>query len=276
MVKLIDLDTLGALLESKKSILVCAGAGTGVELGLDTYWTGSHSTYGDQETKYGFTALEHANGALWRSHPDEQAAYYRDRFLEFNSRLNVSTENLYTRLLEYFTRRGKDYFVVTSNIDNAFLHYGFREDRVYEVHGNHTFAQCVIHGIVPYTGEKYCECGSFWRPNILLFNDSDFHVGRVHNQRWEYSVWLEQKMDDRANNVADLLILEIGVGTTVPRVRDMATEAYYLMDQPLVHVNLMVDADSDYKKLFHPVLPTAWEAWVLSSGEDLGLMVSGL
>ena len=118
-------------LTGSEAVLIYAGAGMSVGLGMKTYWSGSHSSYGSEESIYGFTAFEHASAALWKSHPEQQRAYYRDRLEEFNNKLEHSTENVYTRLLDWLNRAGKEYFVVTSNIDNAFIHYGFDPNRIY-------------------------------------------------------------------------------------------------------------------------------------------------
>lgn len=274
-------ESIAPALLSADRVLIYAGAGTSVELGIGTYWTGADSKYGSNESKHGFTALEHAHASLWRTHPEEQKQYFAEQYLLFQEKLQQSNENFYTKLLSFLTKHGKDYFVVTSNIDNAFLHYGFDENKVFEVHGNQTYTQCADCDIQPANGTGNCPvCGLTARPNVLYFDDFSFDVERILSQETRYLYTLDEALDEvDMQGKTKTCLLEVGVGTTVPRIRDMATKAFYRLNRPLIHVNPTFDPGSNYSQLAQYMVketPNHPDIWVLETASSFGEKLTSL
>lgn len=262
------------LLTSER-VVVFAGAGTSVELGIPPYWYGDKAIYGSDITQYGFTEFEHANASLWRTHPVEQKTFYAERYNTYQNVLKNSATNFYTNLLKFLTKHDKEYFIVTSNTDNAFLHYGFDKEKVFEVHGNQTFSQCADCGILPTSGTGDCvSCGFTVRPNVLFFDDYRFDPDREREQETNYYMARDMMLDEKdMNGKSNTALLEIGVGNTVPRIRDMSTKLYYMLNRPLYHVNPDFNPGGKYTALAQYSFkkePDFPEVWVSDTAATFG------
>ena len=75
-------------------------------------------------------------------------------------------------------------------------------------------------------GMLLCEnCQLPLRPNVLMFNDTDEHVLKgISIQRHKYQTWESQVEDAISHQSSNLVILELGCGTTVPAVRQESEE----------------------------------------------------
>lgn len=261
------------IMQGVDAVLIYAGAGMSVEIGNVPYWSGEDSRYGGEVTKYGFTPVEHATEAAWFVSPERQQLYVNDLRENFLNNLNSSSVNLYTELLKTIEACGLDYHVVTSNVDNAFAFYGFDPDRIYEKHGNYFYVQCSNqHEQLVTEWDKNvanCDvCGFALRPNVLMFEDSNFSDVREVQQWFAY----DNHLKELVMGGKKVLLLEVGVGTTVLNIRDMAVKAHYVLhSSPLIHINPVKDDVNNYSKLAalrnFPV-PVGKEIWVLDSGSD--------
>lgn len=225
------------LLQKYENVLVAAGAGMSAELGLRTYWTGQEATYGGTKTTHGRTDLEHLHWSSWKGKEEKQVEYFQELQKEFQTKLKSSENNHYTQLLAYLENNNKEYFVVTSNVDNAFMHYGFDLHKIVEVHGNSEYSQCLHapskHGVfpTPENPKAGCpKCGSMVRPNILHFDDTVFNYSRRRNQ--------ELALEGYLYNKKNLLVLEFGVGSTVPTVKHLTEAVRYSHEATVLQVNL--------------------------------------
>lgn len=270
------LQSIAKIIKDSKNVIVFAGAGMSAHIGNQTYWTGNTIKYGGNLTQYGLTTIEHATENTWRSHYQEQVAYTKQVTQNYENNMKASKENLYTKLLETFTQNNINYMIATSNVDNAFLHYGYNPQRVYEKHGNTFYLQCSQvrnHPVVPISVglDSSCEeCGSFLRPNTLMFYDTYFSSVRESEQFYVYDDFIN---DLEENPAPRTTILEIGVGTTVMNLRDMATKAYYRLNTaPFIHINPDIDPANHYSQiamLTSRPKPVAHEYWVSATAEDL-------
>lgn len=268
------LRSLTRLIYSTDAVLIFAGAGMSVEIGNKPYWAGKNARYGGETTKHGLTPLQHATEEAWVNNPQQQTAYVKETQETFLHNLQSSKTNLYTELLKSLQKNNIDYHVVTSNVDNAFLYYGYDANNIYEKHGNYFYAQCSEHRNHPviqyFEATKTCEeCGALLRPNVLMFGDTKFSTVRETEQWYKY--------DDHFNNLIDnkkkTLILEIGVGATVLNIRDTATKAYYLLKTaPFVHLNPIPEDINNYSQialLTSREKPTGKELWIPRTSEEL-------
>lgn len=216
-------------------LFILAGAGLSTEVGVPTYWTEENGVYGGGKTKHGYTPMEHADASLWLQDTGAQIEYFADKRKQFAS-IDFPA-SIYGTLLEKVG--GKNYFCVTSNVDSGFYRAGFDEKRLYEVHGSHRACQCVmdaVHGVFPSVdeGTRTClVCGMPTRPNVLFFNDHEFNPEILYGQQTRFNTFLDASVQ------GTVAILELGVGSTVPRVRQLANRLYRDYAGPdYIHVNL--------------------------------------
>jgi len=108
---------------------------------------------------------------------------------------------------------GKEYYVMTSNIDGYFAKAGFDPQRVVEVHGNVNYMQCPngCAQIFNYKEGSRCEeCYEYLVSNVM--------VSGFHNFISKTS-FVEKNMDiDISTDI--WTIIEIGAGVLVPVIRD--------------------------------------------------------
>jgi len=149
-------------------------------------------------------------------------------------------------------------FSFTSNIDGHWLACGMPEDRVLECHGAIRFMQChhqdeqVCKDAVWPTDPKELEmvvseetdcvkepmpscmhCKGMARPNVLMFNDYGFIDTRYHKQSANYAKWLQSVGQSKAK----VVIIEIGAGTAIPTVRQVAEKQALLLGATLIRIN---------------------------------------
>jgi NAD-dependent SIR2 family protein deacetylase len=229
------------MLEDADVVLVLAGAGMSAELGTPTYWTGDQAGYGDTRTKHGYTNLEHASAPLWDVAPLQQAEFFAEQYATMSSMPPVDpSADPYLLLLDWLTANSKEHFAVTSNVDQAFTRAGFMAENVLEIHGAYDRSQCLMqpmrHGIFPSaapgSGMSTCpSCGTLARPNVLFFADFDFNGAFRQVQLDAFSTFVRDREAD------EVVILEVGVGTTVMNLRNMSGGLHAHYDFPLIRVN---------------------------------------
>lgn len=224
------------LIRQADTVFILAGAGLSTSVGIPTYWS-EDGSYGDKTSKHGYTALQHADAALWMQDTVSQIEYYSEK-RDVLAAIDFPA-SIYGTLLEAV--KGKDYFCVTSNTDSGFYRAGFNEGSIYEVHGSHRNCQCIMdaaHGIFQTVndGTRTClVCAMPTRPNVLFFNDREFNPEILHKQQDNFNRFIESS-EAKSEGV---VILELGVGDTVPRVRQIGNRLYRdLMVADYLHVNL--------------------------------------
>lgn len=245
------------LVREAEAVVVLAGAGMSAELGIPIYWGGKDSRYGSSETKYGYTELEHAMAMLWDVDPKAQVNYFKEAYVKMNS-LDFANSP-YSKLRELVG--DKDCFYVTSNVDSAFLKSGFPYDRIFEVHGAYRNSQCLktashpLFLTVPNQVPVCPTCGSLARPNVLFFDDFGFNPLDVDLQESRFRKFSNRvKLEEKKT-----VILEFGVGTTVPTVRMMANRFYKnFPGTPYIHVNLEPRPDMLFSDIHQLDTPELW------------------
>lgn len=210
-----------------------------VPLGTKPYWTGSEKAYGGGETKYGLTPLQHAHAAYWDHYEEEQLMYFRDLYKELDD-LKTAQDTHYHKLLAAL--QDKNYFNITSNIDNAFINYGFNQNNLHEIHGNTRLSQCIrnpnFHGLFPtlnpHEGTAICpSCESPARPATLFFDDYLFNETLENQQYKKYLAWRKTV----TRNPENALILEIGAGVTINTIRQLSMRTHGIYHIPFIRIN---------------------------------------
>jgi NAD-dependent SIR2 family protein deacetylase len=219
-----ELDAAAAVIAAADGILVCAGAGMGVDSGLPDF-RGDHGfwqAYPPYE-RLGLRFVELADPMHFVDDPTLAWGFYGHRLSLYRSTVPHAGFGL---LLGW----GKDVRVFTSNVDGQFQSAGFRH--VAEVHGSIHHLQCVrpcSPDIWPATEQVTVDpttmravgplptcrsCGALARPNILMFGDGDWVPDRSEVELAALALWQRDKR---------LAVLEIGAGTAVPTVRYYAS-----------------------------------------------------
>ncbi|XVV04224.1 SIR2 family NAD-dependent protein deacylase [Actinosynnema sp. CA-248983] len=218
-----DLQRAAELIASADAVLVCAGAGMGVDSGLPDF-RGDHGfwqAYPPYE-RLGLKFVELADPVHFAEDPTLAWGFYGHRL------------DLYRRTephAGFAVLRGWGARVFTSNVDGQFQRAGCTD--VAEVHGSIHHLQCVE----PCTDEVWAaddvvvevdpetmravsplpscrNCGGLARPNILMFGDWAWVPERSQRQLDALTEWRRGKRN--------LVVLELGAGLAVPTVRRQA------------------------------------------------------
>lgn len=217
------LDRAAELIRSADAVLVCAGAGMGVDSGLPDFRgaTGFWQAYPPYE-RLGLRFEELADPVHFVADPTLAWGFYGHRLDLY--RRTVPHDGF--RVLREWGAR-----VFTSNVDGQFQRAGFAD--VAEVHGSIHHLQCVE----PCTDDVWpaddvvvdvdpesmratgalpsCRnCGGLARPNILMFGDWSWVGGPSQKALDGLAQWR------RAHR--NLAVLELGAGVAVPTVRRQA------------------------------------------------------
>jgi len=212
------------MIQNADVLLVVAGAGMGVDSGLDTFRTNEGSyTLKDYHSK-----CQHS---LFARKPEEAWEFHGLALRRF--REAVPHQGFHDLLC--ICRAKASYYVCTSNVDGQFQKAGFADDLVFNAHGSMHLWQCMSpkcnrrHDPWP-AGDwepgrlpqcKYCK--RMARPNVSLFDDNDesgwpvtFNTAIVEQQYATFRAWLRRSKGRR------LCILEIGCGVSEHSLRMVA------------------------------------------------------
>jgi NAD-dependent SIR2 family protein deacetylase len=237
------------------AVLICAGAGMGVDSGLpdfrgpEGFWKAYPAI-----AKLGFSFEQMANPSWFRTDPHLAWAFYGHRL---NLYRKTEPHAGFAQLLRLVKEKAKGFFVFTSNVDGQFQKAGCPEDRIVECHGSIFHLQCA----------RTC-CGKIWgaedenlivedetfrakdplpkchycdglaRPNILMFDDWDWVGDRTEFQRGRFTAWLQSMVD----HPAKIAIMEVGAGMAVPTVRYMSETVAVRLKGTLIRLNLREEA----------------------------------
>ena len=221
-----SIEAAGRAIADANFLLFTAGAGIGVDSGLPDF-RGNEGFWRAYPplAKLDIGFAEMANPRWFETDPTLAWGFY-------GHRLNLYRE---TSPHEGFAvlngwAQQKPSFVYTSNVDGQFGKAGL--ENVCEVHGSIHHLQCVVPcsdtiwsaaninvevdaqtfravGELP----KCPNCGELLRPNILMFYDGAWNVGRSLKQEKSLANWLDEI------DKTQLTIIECGAGTAIPTVR---------------------------------------------------------
>lgn len=224
-----DLDRAAELIASADALLVCAGAGMGVDSGLPDFRgdEGFWRAYPPYE-RLGLRFVELADPRHFLEDPELAWGFYGHRLQLY--RETVPHEG-FSLLRKWGEAKPGGAAVFTSNVDGQFQKAGF--GLVAEAHGSIHHLQCTVpcgthvwsaadfHPELDEVSMRAKEplpecvaCGRLARPNILMFGDFD---------------WVSRRSDEQLRAVNDwrrthpkLAVVELGAGRAVPTVRRYA------------------------------------------------------
>lgn len=219
-----ELISAATALAKADSVIVYAGAGMSADSGLKVF-RGSEGVYSGQADEPEARFTPH-----WlRSSPEEAWRYYWHRIEACLTAIPHEGYASLSKMIEYLSA---DYFIYTSNVDGLFIKAGFPSTRLLECHGNIFNLQCsrtcrrtVWNLKEHYSSEQLFEflrnrlplvcpcCGDVARPNVLMFDDSEWVTRPYWEQQDAYLRW------ERNNRGKRIVKLEIGAGRGASSVR---------------------------------------------------------
>ncbi|MCR3720841.1 MULTISPECIES: SIR2 family NAD-dependent protein deacylase [Prauserella salsuginis group] len=238
-----ELERAAELIGYADALLICAGAGMGVDSGLpdfrgdEGFWR-AYPPY----ARLGLSFVEVADPVHFAADPELAWGFYGHR-LELYRR--TTPHPGFDILRRWAAGKPDGARVFTSNVDGQFQKAGFAG--VAEVHGSIHHLQCLTGcsaGIWPADDMTVtvdeatmraeeplpsCPgCGALARPNILMFGDADWLGERSQQQLDELQAW--RRRTDK------LAVVELGAGLAVPTVRRQA-ELASAADGGLIRIN---------------------------------------
>lgn len=216
------------------SLLVCAGAGMGVDSGLPDFRgrQGFWKAYPPlAQARLRFEQI--ANPAAFDANPRLAWGFYGHR-LQLYRRTRPHAGFAILRSIGERLSNGAAVF--TSNIDGQFQRAGFALERIAECHGSIHWLQCArpcgaqiwpADDFDPQIDESRCllesdlpKCpnrGGLARPNILMFGDGAW-ISRASDAQ-------SKSLDRWMACASRMVTIELGAGTTIPTVRMFAEQS---------------------------------------------------
>lgn len=130
---------LHEILDSAECVVVGAGAGLSASAGFSYSGERFKKYFSDFEAKYHFHDM-YSGGFADFSSLEENWAYW-SRFIYINRYLDAPFP-VYEKLFELV--RGKDYFIITTNVDHCFQKAGFDKKCLFYTQGDYGLFQCCV------------------------------------------------------------------------------------------------------------------------------------
>lgn len=240
------MDSAAELISKAESILVCAGAGMGVDSGLPDF-RGSEGFWKAYPAlgRSGISFEQIACPAAFQSDPSLAWGFDGHRLDLYRRTVPHLGFDL---LLKWAAAKPKGIAVITSNVDGQFQKAGFNPDRAHEIHGALGWLQCSgrccddiwpADGFNPKVDESTCRlrgpvpqcprCGAIARPNMKMFGDNDWRFARSEAQASRVSAWMRAAKNP--------VVIEIGAGTAIPSIRRTSERLAGSFGSGLVRIN---------------------------------------
>lgn len=129
--------TLTERIREIDTVIIGAGAGLSASAGFSYSGERFEKYFADFESKYGFHDM-YSGGFYPYDTPEEYWAYW-SRYIWIN-RYTDAPKPVYETLLRLVS--GKDYFVLTTNVDHCFQKAGFDKKRLFYTQGDYGLWQC--------------------------------------------------------------------------------------------------------------------------------------
>lgn len=232
------------------AILVGAGAGMGVDSGLPDFRgkQGFWRAY-PPLANLGLEFEDMANPRWFMEDPTLAWGFYGHRYQLYKS---TKPHKGYEILRSWTQNLKIPSFIFTSNVDGHFSTSGWT-DQILECHGSLMFLQCLeACGQIPWLTQRsvteeieVCmetlrcksklpncpDCHSLARPNILMFSDYCWDPLRISQQEKELENWLSIHGNPK------LLVIEIGAGLNIPKVRTFCEKTKMFYDCGMIRIN---------------------------------------
>ena len=216
---------LQRLIAEADYVLIGAGAGLTTTAGIDYAGEDFRREFREWIDRYGITDLYSAGFYPFKT--DEERWAYWAKHIWFG-RYRTGALPLYKKLLKMV--EGKDYFVITTNVDGQFEMAGFDTDRIFATQGDYCYFQPLTGSPMElYHNQEWveralpaihnCRIPTEMIPHTpdgqpvsmnLRCDDTFVEDNHWHQQAQRYSDFVRAASDKR------LLLLEFGVGFNTP------------------------------------------------------------
>ncbi|ORX83281.1 A1pp-domain-containing protein [Anaeromyces robustus] len=132
------IDIIKKLLKECDGILIGAGAGLSVAAGLDNKGLHFEENFKDFIDSYGITDL-YSGGFYPYQTPEEKWGYFSRNCVTY---IDSKPTKLYKDILKLV--KNKNYFVLTTNVDDHFEKGGFDTDKIFATQGDFIHLQCSV------------------------------------------------------------------------------------------------------------------------------------
>ena len=219
---------LSKAIDCAEAIVVGAGAGLSTAAGLTYSGERFKRLFPDFIERYGFTDMYSAGFFPFKD-PEERWAFW-SRFIWCN-RFEPAPKDTYAKLLRLL--EGKEFFVITTNVDHMFQRAGFPKERLFYTQGDYGLWQCSVpchrqtydnHDTVRRMVEEQRDmrvpselvprcprCGEPMSMNLRA-DDTFVEDDGWHAASKRYTAFLQQHVTRR------ILYLELGVGGNTPGI----------------------------------------------------------
>lgn len=223
-----EIERLKSEISAADSIIIGAGAGLSTAAGFTYSGKRFEKYFSDFIAKYGFRNMYEGGFYPFES-PEEYWAYW-SRYIFINRYMDVDN-GTYRRLFGLV--KGRDYFVLTTNVDHQFQKAGFDKERLFYTQGDYGLFQCPKPCCKKTWDNEACvsammnsqknmkiptelipRCPRCGRPLTmnLRVDDSFVEDSGWHRAARRYEKFL------RAHEGRHILFLELGVGMNTPGI----------------------------------------------------------
>lgn len=245
----VTIQKAASVIAQAESLLICAGAGMGVDSGLPDFRgnQGFWEAY-PPFAKLRMSFIDMANPHWFDSDPHTAWGFYGHRLNMYRS---TAPHSGFEILLNWGQKKTGGYFVFTSNVDGHFQKSDFEPDKIIECHGSIHHLQCSRSCSNKIWDGNKCRidvdeknmkasdplpkcphCGGIARPNILMFGDWGWLSSRTAKQEELFGEWLRQNKNKK------IAIIECGAGTGVPTVRWTSESVLSKYNATLIRINI--------------------------------------
>lgn len=124
-------------LDAADTVIIGVGSGLSTSAGLTYSGARFERYFGDFQRRYGFRDM-YTGGFYSYDSPEEHWAYW-SRYVHINRYVDAP-KPIYRQLLSLV--QGRDYFVLTTNVDHQFQRAGFDKARLFYTQGDYGLFQC--------------------------------------------------------------------------------------------------------------------------------------
>lgn len=216
------------LIKNADYILIGAGAGLSTSAGIEYTGKRFKDNFSEFIKKYNFTDM-YTSGFYDFETEEEKWAYWAKHM--YINNIGMTATKLYKDILELI--KNKEYFVITTNVDDQFYKSGFNENKIFATQGSYRYIQCsqachnkvydateIVKEMISKT--KDCKiptelvpicpvCGEVMETNLR--KDSYF----VQDDKWYEQSKIYDEFLTKVKN-KKLLLIEFGVGFNTPGI----------------------------------------------------------
>ena len=216
------------IIQSAKTILIGAGAGLSTSAGYTYSGERFKKYFSDFETKYNFHDMY--SGGFYPYETEEEFWAYFSRNIYYN-RYDQPPSEVHRNLLKLI--EGKDYFILTTNVDHLFQNNGFDKLKLFYTQGDYGLLQCatpchnktydnenIIREMINKQKDmkiptelipKCPKCGGKMTTNLRC-DDKFVEDSGWQQAAYRYKKFLSSHIDD------EIVLFELGVGGNTPRI----------------------------------------------------------